>query len=73
MRNISLDLHRNGIRDDLVLTEYETKFVGQGMPIYRLEAVIGEKVQQEHRRLVAEDLEEQFRRGTTKDYESEEE
>ncbi len=73
MRDISLDLHRNGIRDDLVLTEYETKFVGQGMPIYRLEAVIGEKVQQEHRRLVAEDLEEQFRRGTTKDYESEEE
>lgn len=73
MRNISLDLHRNGIRDDLVLTEYETKFVGQGMPIYRLEAVIGEKVQQEHRRLVAEDLEEQFRRGTTKDYETEEE
>lgn len=70
MRNISLDLHRHGIREDLVLTEYETKFVGKGMPIYRLEAVIGEKVQQEHRRLVAEDLEEQFRRGTTKDYES---
>ncbi|RED63795.1 tRNA (guanosine(46)-N7)-methyltransferase TrmB [Cohnella lupini] len=73
MRNISLDLHRNGIRDDLVLTEYETKFVGQGMPIYRLEAVIGEKIQQEHRRLVAEDLEEQFRRGTMKDPESEDE
>ncbi|BBI32130.1 tRNA (guanine-N(7)-)-methyltransferase [Cohnella abietis] len=70
MRNISLDLHRNGIRDDLVLTEYEAKFVGQGKPIYRLEAVIGEKIQQEHRTLVAEDLAEQARRGNTRKNES---
>jgi tRNA (guanine-N7-)-methyltransferase len=70
MRNISLDLHRHGIRDDLVLTEYETKFVGQGMPIYRLEAVLGEKIQQEHRRRIKEDLEEQARRGPTKNYEA---
>jgi tRNA (guanine-N7-)-methyltransferase len=67
MRNISLDLHRNGIREDLVLTEYETKFVGQGMPIYRLEAVIGDKVRQEHRHHVADDLEEQARRGSARD------
>ncbi|QJD88456.1 tRNA (guanosine(46)-N7)-methyltransferase TrmB [Cohnella herbarum] len=70
MRNISLDLHRGGIREDLVLTEYETKFVGQGMPIYRLEAVIGEKVQREHRRSIAEELEKQASRGTTRNYES---
>ncbi|WP_239615339.1 tRNA (guanosine(46)-N7)-methyltransferase TrmB [Cohnella mopanensis] len=70
MRNISLDLHRHGIREDLVLTEYETKFVGQGMPIYRLEAVLGEKVQQEHRRAVAEELEKQSSRGPTRNYES---
>lgn len=66
MRNISLDLHRNGLREDLVLTEYETKFVGQGMPIYRLEAVVGAKVQGEHRKNVADNLEAQFRRGTAK-------
>lgn len=67
MRNISLDLHRQGVRDDLVLTEYESKFVGQGMPIYRLEAVIGDKVREEHRRAVAEDLAEQARRGGAKE------
>ncbi|WP_028560413.1 tRNA (guanosine(46)-N7)-methyltransferase TrmB [Paenibacillus pinihumi] len=43
LRNISLDLHRDTLRDDLVLTEYESKFVGFGQPIYRLEAVIGEQ------------------------------
>lgn len=42
LQNISLDLHRDGLREDLVLTEYEGKFVAQGQPIYRLEAVIGE-------------------------------
>ncbi|RKP53896.1 tRNA (guanosine(46)-N7)-methyltransferase TrmB [Cohnella endophytica] len=70
MRNISLDLHRQSLRDDLVLTEYESKFVAKGMPIYRLEAVVGPKVQEEHRRLVAEDLAAQLRRGTTKNYEA---
>lgn len=73
MRNISLDLHRSGIREDLVLTEYEAKFIGQGKPIYRLEAVIGDKVREEHRRRVADELEKQLSRGTTKDFESEEE
>jgi tRNA (guanine-N7-)-methyltransferase len=43
MRNISLHLHREGLREDLVLTEYEEKFVGLGQPIYRLEALIGEQ------------------------------
>lgn len=42
LRNISLHLHRDELREDLVMTEYETKFVGLGQPIYRLEAVVGE-------------------------------
>lgn len=67
LRNISLDLHRDGIRDDLVLTEYETKFVGQGMPIYRLEAVIGAKVREAHRCAVAEALAQESRRGGAKE------
>jgi tRNA (guanine-N7-)-methyltransferase len=67
MRNISLDLHRHGIRDDLVLTEYETKFVDKGMPIYRLEAVIGNTVREQHRRTVADDLAEQSRRLAAKE------
>lgn len=62
MRNISLDLHRNGLREDLVMTEYETKFSSQGMPIYRLEAVIGERAIAEHRLQLAADLAQQARR-----------
>lgn len=42
MRNISLSLHADGIVEDNVMTEYESKFVGQGMPIYRCEVVIGD-------------------------------
>jgi tRNA (guanine-N(7)-)-methyltransferase len=49
LRNISLDLHRDGLREDLVMTEYETKFAEQGMPIYRLEAVVGEAALRRHR------------------------
>lgn len=67
MRNISLGLHRFGVREDLVLTEYETKFVGQGMPIYRLEAVVGDKVREQHRRAIAEELAAQARRGGAKE------
>jgi len=43
LRNISLHLHKEELRDDLVLTEYEGKFVERGNNIYRLEAVIGEQ------------------------------
>jgi tRNA (guanine-N7-)-methyltransferase len=35
MRNISLNLHKEGHHPDHVMTEYEMKFVEQGMPIYR--------------------------------------
>ncbi|MFD2114446.1 tRNA (guanosine(46)-N7)-methyltransferase TrmB [Paenibacillus yanchengensis] len=41
--NIALDLHKDGPREDLVFTEYESKFMEQGMPIYRLEAAVGEQ------------------------------
>lgn len=37
IENISLDLHNSGIEDNIV-TEYESRFVSQGLPIYRLEA-----------------------------------
>ena len=49
MRNISLDLHRGGLRDDLVLTEYESKFVERGNNIYRVEVVIGPEALAKHR------------------------
>lgn len=37
LHNISLDLHNSDFEGN-VMTEYEEKFSGQGMPIYRLEA-----------------------------------
>ena len=43
MRNISLNLHVDGIHPDHVMTEYETKFAGQGMNIHRCEVVIGQE------------------------------
>ncbi|MGG6312269.1 tRNA (guanosine(46)-N7)-methyltransferase TrmB [Paenibacillus macerans] len=41
MNDISLSLHEGGINEAHVMTEYESKFVGQGMPIYRCEAIVG--------------------------------
>lgn len=63
LRNISLDLHRGGLREDLVLTEYETKFVEQGMPIYRLEAVIGEEALRLHREAKRAELDRQIKQA----------
>lgn len=37
LKNISLDLHKSSFEGN-VMTEYESKFSEQGMPIYRLEA-----------------------------------
>lgn len=37
LSNISLDLHNSDFEGNII-TEYEQKFVNQGMPIYRLEA-----------------------------------
>lgn len=42
MTNISLNLHRDGINEEHVMTEYESKFMGKGMNIHRVEVVIGE-------------------------------
>ncbi|MDF2661083.1 MAG: tRNA ((7)-)-methyltransferase [Paenibacillus sp.] len=52
LRNISLDLHKDGPAPNNVMTEYETKFSEQNMPIYRLEAVIGSDALAEHERLL---------------------
>ena len=39
IRNVSLDLHNSGFEGNIV-TEYESKFVSKGLPIYRLEAYL---------------------------------
>lgn len=39
IKNISLDLHNSGFEGNIV-TEYESKFIADGLPIYRLEAVV---------------------------------
>lgn len=44
MTNISLNLHRDGINEEHVMTEYEQKFMGKGMNIHRVEVIIGEKI-----------------------------
>lgn len=41
MSDISLNLHRDGINDKHVMTEYESKFHAQGMNIYRCEVKVG--------------------------------
>ncbi|QAY66708.1 tRNA (guanosine(46)-N7)-methyltransferase TrmB [Paenibacillus protaetiae] len=43
MANISLNLHKDGPREDLVFTEYEGKFMEKGQNIHRCEVIIGEK------------------------------
>jgi len=50
MRNISLNLHRDGINEDHVMTEYESKFVEQGVNIHRCEVVIGAEALAEYER-----------------------
>lgn len=42
MNNISLNLHRDGLQEWNVMTEYESKFVGKGMQIHRCEVIVGE-------------------------------
>ncbi|MEC0238595.1 tRNA (guanosine(46)-N7)-methyltransferase TrmB [Paenibacillus dokdonensis] len=43
MTNISLNLHREGPNEAHVMTEYETKFFGQGVHIHRCEAIVGDE------------------------------
>lgn len=49
MRNISLHLHKEGPREDLVFTEYEMKFMEKGQPIHRVEVVVGSEAIAGHR------------------------
>ncbi|MBE6750178.1 MAG: tRNA (guanosine(46)-N7)-methyltransferase TrmB [Ruminococcaceae bacterium] len=42
LKNISLDLHASDFEGN-IMTEYETKFVSHGFPIYRLEAYLAEE------------------------------
>lgn len=39
LKNITLDLHNSGYEDNIV-TEYESRFTAEGLPIYRLEAYL---------------------------------
>ena len=39
LQNISLDLHNSDFEGNIV-TEYEQKFASQGLPIYRVEAIV---------------------------------
>ncbi|MCE5172809.1 tRNA (guanosine(46)-N7)-methyltransferase TrmB [Paenibacillus profundus] len=49
MRNISLNLHRDGINEEHVMTEYEQKFVNKGMNIHRVEVLIGTQTLHDYR------------------------
>ena len=42
LKNVSLDLHNSDFEGNIV-TEYESKFTAQGLPIYRLEAYLPEE------------------------------
>jgi tRNA (guanine-N7-)-methyltransferase len=50
MVNITLNLHRDGVTETHVMTEYETKFVKRGMPIYRCEVIVGNTALEEYRK-----------------------
>ncbi|WP_322903216.1 tRNA (guanosine(46)-N7)-methyltransferase TrmB [Paenibacillus campi] len=51
MTNISLNLHRDGINEQHVMTEYEAKFMGKGMRIHRCEVMIGQAALAEYNRV----------------------
>lgn len=48
MTNISLNLHRDGLNEEHVMTEYEQKFMGKGMNIHRVEVIVGEEALREY-------------------------
>lgn len=49
MRNISLDLHRDGPHPEHVMTEYEEKFSSRGMNIHRVEVLVGREAYEQYR------------------------
>jgi tRNA (guanine-N7-)-methyltransferase len=40
LKNITFNLHADGIREEYITTEYEQKFIERGQPIYRCEALV---------------------------------
>jgi tRNA (guanine-N(7)-)-methyltransferase len=40
VRNVTYDLHNSPYAEDNIMTEYESNFVSQGLPIHRLEAYL---------------------------------
>jgi tRNA (guanine-N7-)-methyltransferase len=48
MTNLSLNLHRDGLNEEHVMTEYEQKFMGKGMNIHRVEVIVGEEALREY-------------------------
>ncbi|WP_223067878.1 tRNA (guanosine(46)-N7)-methyltransferase TrmB [Paenibacillus caui] len=43
MSDITLNLHRDGLNEKHVMTEYESKFHAQGMNIHRCEVIVGKE------------------------------
>jgi tRNA (guanine-N7-)-methyltransferase len=41
LKNVSLDLHNSDFEGN-IMTEYESRFVALGQPIYRLEAFVND-------------------------------
>lgn len=48
MADITFDLHRDGVPEGHVMTEYEEKFTSQGMPIYQCRVITGSVALEEH-------------------------
>jgi tRNA (guanine-N7-)-methyltransferase len=48
MSDIALSLHRDGVNEKHVMTEYESKFHSQGMDIYRCEVMVGREALRRH-------------------------
>lgn len=51
MSNIFLDFYREGVRSGEIMTEYEQKFVEQGLNIYRCEVIVGEEALERLKRM----------------------
>lgn len=48
MADITFDMHRDGVPEGHVMTEYETKFASQGMPIYGCRVIVGSEALRRH-------------------------
>lgn len=40
LKNVTLDLHNSKFAEDNIITEYESRFIAQNLPIYRLEGYL---------------------------------